>query len=522
MNTSIARTQQALVDLAAGRPVVVTTDSSRDDQGHVIVAAEKATTSALAFLVQHTSGFVCAALSGEVCDRLGLTPMSGTGNANLGNTYTVTVDAITDVTTGISAADRARTVRSLADPQSTPDDFTRPGHVVPIRTRAAGVLAADEPAEAAVDLVRLAGLRDVCVLGALVSGADDTRMADAQESTAFARDHRLTSLSVHDVVAYRRNTEVHVRRMFDVDRVMAPSVLRTTGFHSDATGDDYVAYRMGDPHSSITPLVAIHQESDLAPHVPGQAPESDLSSAFASVEHHGNGLVLVRRRRSWSTAHPIDDQLNVAEPFGRHADIAQILRELGLSSPTLLNGGNDLVATLVDLGFPDAAVSSLNIGTEPPMSSIPEPVVIEGTVTRGDQRGRELGFPTANIELADDRGHHQGLPDGVWAGRCFLRNGEQARAAISVGRRSTFYGRTGPRLLEAHLLDFDGNLYDQHITVLLDHWIRGQAAFSSKDELIAALESDVVHTRTLLDTHPPGVAAHSPTGRPTRNGVNAE
>ena len=119
---------------------------------------------------------------------------------------------------------------------------------------------------------------------------------------------------------------------------------------------------------------------------------------------------------------------------------------------------------------------------------------VVGTVVRGDQRGRELGFRTANLQLEDSNS----IADGVWAGRCFLPDGSDFTAAISIGRRPTFYGRSGARLLEAHLLDFSGDLYGLTITVQLEHWMRGQAAFASKEELIAALSADVVRTRTLM------------------------
>jgi 3,4-dihydroxy 2-butanone 4-phosphate synthase/GTP cyclohydrolase II len=124
-------------------------------------------------------------------------------------------------------------------------------------------------------------------------------------------------------------------------------------------------------------------------------------------------------------------------------------------------------------------------------------LTVEGKVVHGDRRGRELGFPTANLELAD--GRESEPPDGVWAGRCQLADGKSFAAAISVGRRPTFYREVGSRLLEAHLLDFDGDLYGHQVVVHLDHWIRGQSAFSSTEELIEALKDDVARARTLTE-----------------------
>jgi 3,4-dihydroxy 2-butanone 4-phosphate synthase/GTP cyclohydrolase II len=119
---------------------------------------------------------------------------------------------------------------------------------------------------------------------------------------------------------------------------------------------------------------------------------------------------------------------------------------------------------------------------------------VVGIVVSGDQRGRELGFRTANLEMEDSNT----IADGVWAGTCTMADGSVALAAISVGRRPTFYGRSGIRLLEAHLLDFDGDLYGSTLAVQLDHWMRGQTTFSSKEELMAALAADVLRTRSLM------------------------
>lgn len=127
--------------------------------------------------------------------------------------------------------------------------------------------------------------------------------------------------------------------------------------------------------------------------------------------------------------------------------------------------------------------------------------VVRGHVTPGDQRGRELGFPTANLvleDINDAQMQAEGLIDGVWAGRCVLPDGRSIAAAISIGRRGTFYGGTGVRLLEAHLLDFCDDLYGSEISVYLHHWIRGQTTFATKEELIAALEDDVLRTRVQL------------------------
>jgi 3,4-dihydroxy 2-butanone 4-phosphate synthase / GTP cyclohydrolase II len=173
-------------------------------EGHLVLAGESATTSRVAFFVRHTSGFLCVALPGAACDRLRLPPMPGPGAA--ATDQRVSVDAARGVGTGISARDRARTIAELADPASTPNDFTRPGHVVPLRARDGGVLSRPGCAEAAVDIARLAGLRPAALLAGIVSTEDGgLSMARPGELTRFAAHHRLDLVAVADLVDFRLN-----------------------------------------------------------------------------------------------------------------------------------------------------------------------------------------------------------------------------------------------------------------------------------------------------------------------------
>ncbi|MDQ4091850.1 MAG: 3,4-dihydroxy-2-butanone-4-phosphate synthase, partial [Actinomycetota bacterium] len=156
--------ERAIADVAAGRPVIVVDDEERENEGDLIFAAARATPELLAFMVRYTSGYICVALTGDDCDRLELPPMYHTNQDKRGTAYTVTVDAREGVTSGISAADRARTIGLLADPDAKSVDFVRPGHVVPLRAKEGGVLRRPGHTEAAVDLARLAGLPPAGVL----------------------------------------------------------------------------------------------------------------------------------------------------------------------------------------------------------------------------------------------------------------------------------------------------------------------------------------------------------------------
>jgi 3,4-dihydroxy 2-butanone 4-phosphate synthase/GTP cyclohydrolase II len=191
----------AVEDLAAGRPVVV--HGRAVDDGGVVFAASRANVQITAFAVRHSSGFLCVALPRERCDALSLPPMSPRVQDRPGATVCVTVDASAGVSTGISASDRARTARLLADPDAVAADFTRPGHVVPVAVDDTGVLGHAGLAESAADLVGLAGVPRVAVFAHLVSPADPTRMASDDELRRFAGEQGIASIGVTAIAAAR-------------------------------------------------------------------------------------------------------------------------------------------------------------------------------------------------------------------------------------------------------------------------------------------------------------------------------
>ena len=201
--TAFDTIERALAHLAAGGIVVVADDEHRENEGDLIMAADAATPEAIAFFVRHTSGVICAALSGDRCEALALPLMvpPATNADQFRTAFTVTVAAAVGTTTGISAADRAATLRALADPSTRPAQLNRPGHIFPLRARPGGVLQRPGHTEAAVDLARLAGRAPAGVLSELV--LDDGSMARLPELQAFARAHRLPLISIADLIAYR-------------------------------------------------------------------------------------------------------------------------------------------------------------------------------------------------------------------------------------------------------------------------------------------------------------------------------
>ena len=205
--------EAVLDDIRAGRPVIVTDDADRENEGDLILAAEKATPESVAFMVKHTSGVICVPMEGADLDRLELplmTPLAA-NTERMRTAYTISVDAAEGVTTGISAADRARTIRLLADPKSRAVDFARPGHVFPLRYRDGGVLRRAGHTEASVDLARMAGLRPAGVLAEIVN--DDGTMARVPELTRFKEQHGLKFCTIQDLIAYRRKREKLVERI---------------------------------------------------------------------------------------------------------------------------------------------------------------------------------------------------------------------------------------------------------------------------------------------------------------------
>src|SRR4051794_165081 len=203
--------EEAVKEIAAGRAVIVVDDELRENEGDLIFAAEMAAPELLAFMVRPTSGFICAPLTEADADRLELPPMYHQNQDRRGTAYAVTVDAREGVTTGISAAERAHTIRLLADPETVPGDLSRPGHVVPLRARDGGVLRRAGHTEAAIDLTRLAGLRPAGVLCELVN--DDGTMMRLPDLRRFADEHGLALITIADLIAYLRAMQRLVQRL---------------------------------------------------------------------------------------------------------------------------------------------------------------------------------------------------------------------------------------------------------------------------------------------------------------------
>src|SRR5689334_5582570 len=349
--------ERAIAEIKAGKPVVVIDDEDRENEGDLIFAAELATPELVAFMVRYTSGYICVPITEAEAERLDLPPMFRVNQDRRGTAYAVTVDAREGVTTGISATDRARTVRLLADPDAGPADFSRPGHVVPLRAKDGGVLRRPGHTEAAVDLAKLAGLRPAGVLCELVSEKDPSGMARAEELRAFADEHDLALISIADLIAYRRRFEKLVERVASARVPLRYGEFTAVGYSSSYDQREHVAFVFGDIGDGENVLVRVHSEC-LTGDVFGSlrcdcGPQLDAALAAVAREgrgvvlyirgHEGRGIGLLHKLQAYQLQDAGADTLDANLELGLPADArdygtgAQILVDLGIHSMRLLS-----------------------------------------------------------------------------------------------------------------------------------------------------------------------------------------
>ncbi len=394
--------ERAVEEVRRGRPVVVVDDEDRENEGDLIFAAELATPELVAFMVRHTSGYICVPLPEADCDRLDLPPMFHSNQDKRGTAYTVTVDAREGVTTGISATDRAHTIRLLADAASSPVDLTRPGHVVPLRAREGGVLRRTGHTEAAVDLARLAGLRPAGVICELVSQRDVGDMARLDECRAFAAEHGLAIVSIADLVAYRRRTERQVERVATARLPTAHGEFEAVGYDSLLDGVEHIALVRGDIGDGENVLVRVHSEC-LTGDVFGSrrcdcGPQLDAALAAVAAAgrgvvlymrgHEGRGIGLVHKLQAYQLQDGGSDTVDANLQLGLPADArdygtgAQILVDLGVRSMRLLSNNPTKRAGLEGYG--------LQIVGRVPLPTMATPENLRYLRTKRDRMGHDL------------------------------------------------------------------------------------------------------------------------------------
>lgn len=416
---SIASIPEALDALRQGKPVIVADDEGRENEGDVILAAESATQEWIAWTVKHSSGFICAPMTNEIADRLALPPMVAVNQDARGTAYTVTVDAADRLSTGISAADRAHTLRVLADPASTPVSLSRPGHIVPLRAVDGGVRERDGHTEAAVDLMKLAGLVPVGAISEIV--ADDGEMMRLPGLIALGEREGVLVTTIAALIAFleenpdaasvcekEQAAQAVIPESSNVSFEVETTVPTTHGsfrlraYRDRRTGADHVAIIAGDPQASGA-LVRVHSEC-----LTGEAFGSlkcecgpQLDSALDTIQRHGGvviylrghegrGIGLINKLRAYRLQEDGLDTLDANLALGLPADArdytaaSAILTDLGISSVRLLSNNPEKERQLTAHGIAVSERVPLVVGVG---------LFNEGYLeTKRDRMGHSIGF----------------------------------------------------------------------------------------------------------------------------------
>ena len=378
--TPFATIEEAVEDIRAGRFVVVVDDEDRENEGDLVIAAQFATPETVNFMATHGRGLICLCLTEERADRIGLRPMTERNEAPLGTAFTITFEAREGVTTGISAADRSRTIQVAVSPDTTPADLVSPGHMHGLRARPGGVLERIGQTEAAVDLARIAGLNASGVVCEIMN--DDGTMARVKDLVPYCERHGLKMVTVADLVEYRRRHEKLVERGPSARIPTSYGEFTAIAFREKLTGKEHVALVLGDVDGADNILVRVHSEcltGDVFHSLRCDCGEQ-LEQALARIEAEGRGVLLymaqegrgiglLNKLKAYELQEDGLDTVEANVELGLPIDARdygignQILADLGLSTIRILTNNPRKVTGIEGFGL--RVVEQLPIETEP-------------------------------------------------------------------------------------------------------------------------------------------------------------
>jgi 3,4-dihydroxy 2-butanone 4-phosphate synthase/GTP cyclohydrolase II len=395
----LARVEDAVADIRAGRMVIVVDDENRENEGDLIFAASKVSPELIGFMVRYCSGIICVPMESQRLDELNLPQMSPENSESMRTAFTISVDAREGITTGISAADRARTIEVLIDPSAAAGDLRKPGHIFPLRYMDGGVLRRAGHTEAAVDLARMAGLYPAGVLCEVVN--EDGTMARLPDLERFAAEHDLKIISIADLIAYRRRWEKLVQRVSEARIPTAFGEFRAVAYESH-DGRMHVALVKGHPEGKPNVLVRVHSECftgdvlgsircdcglQLAEAMRAIAQEDEGIVVYIRG-HEGRGIGLRHKLEAYALQDGGLDTVEANVELGFSPDArdygvgAQILVDLGVSTMRLLTNNPTKRAGLEGYG--------LEIVERVPLESVPNPENLRYLQTKREKLGHML------------------------------------------------------------------------------------------------------------------------------------
>ncbi len=398
----LSTVEEAIEDYRRGRFVIIIDDEERENEGDLTIPAEFATADAINFMATHARGLICLPMTAERTDRLGIPMMVGRNDDHFGTPFTVTVEARAGVSTGISAADRARTVQVLIDPKTRPEDLAMPGHMFPLRARDGGVLVRAGQTEAVVDLCKLAGLYPAGLCCEMMK-ADGT-MARLPDLRRFASRHKLKIISVDQLIAYRKQKEKLVQRVTETVLPTEFGEWRAIAYKSPIDADEHVALVMGEIDNGEPVLVRVHSQCLTGDVFGSQRCEcgEQLHAAMQMIAKEGRGVVVYMRQEGRGIgfhnklrAYALQDQgmdtVEANEALGFPADRRdygigmQILIDLGLHDIRLLTNNPAKRAGLEGYG--------LHLVERVPIQAKPNQHNIRYLETKRTKLGHEIELP---------------------------------------------------------------------------------------------------------------------------------